>query len=129
MKTIVKQRVQFYALTCIASTALFVSACATTPTVKPTVQYQCDFGTQLSVVFNHQYQSVVRGGRGGSHYMVKKLTGATVTLADGTRLDLPAQKVSSGFQVSNGQYTLWGKEDSANWAVGRKAIEQCKLTP
>jgi membrane-bound inhibitor of C-type lysozyme len=128
MKFITSLPAPFNALALSACATLLLSACATTPTVNPTVQYACDLGTQLTVVLNHKYVPVVRGGRGGTHRMEKRITGATVTLPDGTTLELPAQKVTSGFKVTNGQYTLWGKGDNATWAVGRKAIEQCTLT-
>lgn len=126
MKLTSKQRPDIYSLTFITGVALIITACATTSKVNPAVQYQCDFGTQLSVVFNHKYVQIVRGGRGGMHRMEKRITGATVTLPDTTILELPSQKVTSGFRVSNGQYTLWGKGNNATWAVGRKALEQCE---
>jgi membrane-bound inhibitor of C-type lysozyme len=129
MKFITTLTAPFNALTLSACATLLLSACATTPTVNPTVQYTCDLGTQLSVVLNQKYVSIVRGGRGGTHYLEKRITGATVTLSDGTVLELPAQKVASGFKVSNGQYTLWSKGNAATWTVGRKAIEQCMQTP
>lgn len=129
MKFLTRLPATFNTLTISAITTLVLSACATTPTVNPTIQYTCDLGTQLSVVLNHTYVPVVRGGRGGTHRMEKRIAGATVTLSDGTVLELPAQKVASGFKVSNGQYTLWSKGNAATWTVGRKAIEQCMQTP
>ncbi|PPC95274.1 MAG: hypothetical protein CTY33_00550 [Methylotenera sp.] len=108
---------------------LLISACATTPKANPVVQYQCERGTQLSVVFNHTYVSVVRGGRNSMHRVEKRTTGASVTLADGTSLELPAQKVTSGFSMSNGKYTLRGKDSEASWSVGRMAAENCTSVP
>ncbi len=108
---------------------LFIGACATTPKVNPAVQYQCERGTQLSVVFNHTYVSIVRGGRNSMHRVEKRITGASVTLADATVLELAAQKVASGFLVSNGRYTLSGQNNEAFWSVGRMAAEKCTLFP
>lgn len=79
----------------------------------------------MSVVFNYTYVSVVRGGRNGMHRVEKRLTGASLTLADGTLLELPAQKIAAGFMVSNGQYTLRGKGREATWSVGKMAAENC----
>ncbi|OYY89715.1 MAG: hypothetical protein B7Y32_09410, partial [Methylophilales bacterium 16-45-7] len=106
MKYLTTQQTQWCPLLLITSLALLVSACATTPTPNPVLQYQCDRGTQLYVVLNQKYVSIIRGGRGGTHYMQKRLYSASVTMADGAMLELPAQKVTSGFFVSNGQYTL-----------------------
>jgi membrane-bound inhibitor of C-type lysozyme len=125
MKCLKIQSVQGCRLLPLASAVLLLGACATTPTVSPSVQYHCSQGAQLNVMFNHKYVSVVRGGRGGTHYMQKKFIGASVTLVDGTLLELPAQKVASGFMVSNGQYTLRGKGSEAKWAVVGAAEEEC----
>gem|GEM_PF-833596 len=129
MTRISRPPAQLYSLLLVTSAALLATACATTPKANPIAQYQCDMGTQLSVEFNHKFVPIVRGGRGGTHRMEKRLTGATVTLPDATVLELPSQTVTSGFKVTNGQYTLWGKGDNATWAVGRKAIEQCTRMP
>jgi membrane-bound inhibitor of C-type lysozyme len=91
------------------------------------VQYQCDRGAQLRVTFNHKNVSVVRGGRGGYHRVEKRTTGATIALADGTAITLPAQKVASGFMLSNGQHTLRGKGNEATWAVTGMAVEECVI--
>ena len=127
MKCLKIQPLQSCSLLLMACAVLLLGACATTPTVSPVVQYQCNLGAHLNVMFNHKYVSVVRGGRGGTHYMQKRLSGASVTLVDGTILELPAQKVASGFMVSNGQYTLRGKANEANWAVAGMAVEECLL--
>jgi hypothetical protein len=108
---------------------LLMSACASTPKQNPTVQYQCEQGTELSVVFNHTYVSIVRGGRSGMHRVEKRLTGATVTLADGTQRELTAQRVTVGFSASDGRYTLSGKDGEALWSTGRMAGEKCKVVP
>jgi membrane-bound inhibitor of C-type lysozyme len=125
MKYLIVQPTQWRSLLLITSLALLVSGCATTPTPNPVMQYQCDGGTQLNVVLNQKYVSIVKGGRGGTHYMQKRLYSASVTMADGTMLELPAQKVTSGFFVSNGQYTLRGKGSEAKWAVAGMAVEEC----
>jgi membrane-bound inhibitor of C-type lysozyme len=124
-----QQAKQFSARVFAACMALFISACATTPKENPTVRYQCERGTELSVVFNHTYVSVVRGGRNSMHRVEKRITGATVTLDDGTQLDLTAQRVTIGFSASNGLYTFSGKDNQATWAIGRMAAEKCTVVP
>jgi membrane-bound inhibitor of C-type lysozyme len=112
-------------LTLATTTVLLVSSCATTPKANPAVQYQCDRGTELSVVFNHTYVSVVRGGRNSMHRVEKRITGVIVTLADGTQLELTPQRVTIGFSASNGKYTFSGKGNEAIWSVGKMAPEKC----
>ncbi len=108
--------------------ALFISACAVTPTLTPVAHYQCERGTTLQVVFKEIREAkIINGGRNAKHRIDKKVTTAFVTLADGTTLELPAQKVATGFMVSNGRYTFRGKGNAATWAVGRMAEEQCTL--
>lgn len=106
-----------------------MSACSTTPKENPTVRYQCEQGTELNVVFNHTYVSHVRGGRHGIHRVEKRITGAMVTLADGTQLDLIAQRVTTGFSASDGRHTFSGNGHEAVWSVGRMAGEKCDVAP
>ena len=121
---------QFYSLTLAISSALLVSACAVTPTLTPAAYYQCDRGTQLRVVFTEIREAkIINGGRNVRHRIDKRVTSATVTLSDNTKIELPAQRVASGFMVSNGRYTFRGKANEATWAVGRMAEEQCSLKP
>jgi hypothetical protein len=114
-------------LTLATAAILLVSACASTPKPNPVVYYQCDRGTELSVVFNHTYVSIVRGGRHSMHRVEKRITGANVTLADGTQHELTAQRVTTGFSASNGKYTFSGKDNEATWAVGSISAEKCTI--
>lgn len=112
-----------------AVTLCIFSGCATQPEAVKPLHFQCDRGTNFSVVFVEKGVTTTRGGRGSiPRYEIKNVA-ATVTLADGTQLDLPAQKAASGFMYSNGQYTLRGKGNEATWAVGRMLAEYCVLKP
>ncbi len=105
------------------------SACTTKPELKKIVHYQCERGSAFSVTFIEKGVTTVRGGRNSMpRYAVKKVA-ANVTLADGTLVTLPAQKVSSGFMYSNGQYTLRGNDDQAMWSVGKLLAELCEIKP
>ena len=113
--------------TCIAF--CFVAACTTLPADAKNVRYACDRGTELSVNFTEKGFTTMRGGRNSMHrYEVKKVA-ANITLADGTLITLPVQKVASGFMYSNGRYTLRGKSNEAMWSVGKMAAENCIIKP
>lgn len=111
----------------ITNTALVLSACATTPDTSPILNYQCDMGSSLSVKLRYVDVTVMRGGKSAIPRFERRVSGAFVTIAGGTELNLVAQKVASGFKVSDGYHTLWAKGDAAAWTVGRSTIEQCRL--
>lgn len=121
---------KFHAYFLVTCAALLLSACALSPTLTPAAYYQCERGTELQVVFKEiTVSKKTGGGRNTQHRLEKKRTTAFVTLNDGTALELPVQKVASGFMFSNGRYTLRGKGNEAMWAVGRMVEEQCTLKP
>lgn len=98
---------------------LTLGACATVPSEPPApppppppsgpvsdVVYQCEDGTRFSIYFHEN--------------------AATVTLADGTRLDLPQQRAASGIHYATPQHDFRGKGVEATWTVGRKVPTQCR---
>lgn len=110
-------------------TAGSIGACATKPVLAKNIDYQCDRGTNLSVTFTEKGFTTVRGGKNSMPKYEIKNVAADVTLADGTLITLPVQKVASGFMYSNGKYSLRGKGDEAMWSVGRMLAEQCAVKP
>lgn len=111
----------------LLASANMLNGCATTSEPTPPLLFQCDRGTTLNVQLRTVDVSVMRGGRNAFPRVEKRTTGANVTLTDGTALELTAQKVASGFKVSDGHHTLWSKGNVASWTVGRTSIEQCQL--
>jgi membrane-bound inhibitor of C-type lysozyme len=110
-------------------TTCFIGACATLPADAKSVHYQCDRGTELSVTFTKKGFTTMRGGKNAIRIYEEKNVAANITLADGTLITLPVQKVASGFMYSNGKYTFRGKGDEAMWSVGRMAAERCEIQP
>ncbi len=90
----------------LISSAVALAACATSDAT-PTVTYACDDGGTLRVRFEPD--------------------AARVTLADGTELRLPQQRVASGLWYATPQHELRGKGDDATWTVGRRAPAQCRV--
>lgn len=115
----------FLALT--ASIILF--GCANNPKKTQAVHYECNHGSSFSVIFSELTEYNHRRGRNHEPPRTRKKTSsAIITLANGEVVELPAQKVASGFMVSNGRYTLRGKGNEALWAVGRMTEEKCVIT-
>jgi membrane-bound inhibitor of C-type lysozyme len=96
--------------TLIVSMAMLctMGACSTSPSqTTDTVRYQCDRGTQLSVLYKQDQDMAV------------------IQLEDGTSIELPASPAASGFLYTNGRYALRGKGNEAQWSIGRMAAETC----
>jgi len=108
--------------------ACLLSACATAPKAK-NIAYSCDRGTQFTVTYIKKGFTTMRGGKNSFHRYEERNVAADVTLADGTNMTLPAQKVNSGFMFSNGRYTLSGDGNKASWAVGKMLSESCYTNP
>ena len=113
----------------ICITACLLTNCTTNPKTPKNVHYECDRGSQLNVTFTEKGVTTIRGGRNSMPRYEIKNVAANVTLADGSVIILPVQKVASGFMYSNGKYTLRGEGDEAMWAVGRMLAERCKAQP
>ncbi|MFT4089910.1 MAG: MliC family protein [Asticcacaulis sp.] len=107
----------------LAGMALSLTACATLPseTVVPSsppppppppagpisdVVYNCANGTRFTVYFHEN--------------------AATVTLSDGTKLELPQQPVASGMHYATPRHDFRGKGTDATWTVGRMAPTECR---
>lgn len=103
-----------------AGFALSLTACATVPSIDAStpppppppmgpisdVVYNCVDGTRFSVYFHEN--------------------AATVTLADGTKLELPQQRVASGMHYATPRHDFRGKGTEATWTVGRMVPTQCR---
>ncbi len=111
----------------ICLSAGLLGACASTPVAK-NIAYTCDRGTNFIVNYTKKGFTTMRNGKNGIHRYEVKNIAANITLADGTILLLPVQKISSGFIFSNGKYTFSGKDNKASWAVGRMLAEQCEIS-
>ena len=103
-----------------------LGACASTPEAK-NIAYTCDRGTNFIVNYTKKGFTTMRNGKNGIHRYEVKNIAANITLADGTLLSLPVQKIASGFMFSNGKYTFSGKDNKASWAVGKMLAEQCEI--
>ena len=103
-----------------------LGACASTPEAK-NIAYTCDRGTNFIVNYTKKGFTTMRNGKNGIHRYEVKNVAANITLADGTILSLPVQKIASGFKFSNGKYTFSGKDNKASWAVGKMLAEQCEI--
>ena len=103
-----------------------LGACASTPEAK-NIAYTCDRGTNFIVNYTKKGFTTMRNGKNGIHRYEVKNIAANITLADGTILSLPVQKIASGFMFSNGKYTFSGKDNKASWAVGKMLAEQCEI--
>jgi membrane-bound inhibitor of C-type lysozyme len=92
-----------------SATALLLglAGCSSVPTAPAPVVYSCDDGSVLRAQF-------------GAEVVV-------ITLADGTALSLPQQRVASGIWYATPQYTLRGKGDEATWTVGRRTPVACQV--
>ena len=119
------KRMRDFATVSVCVAASVIAACATKPEIAKSVNYQCDDGTEFSVSFTEKGFTTMRGGRNSMHrYEIRKVA-ANITLADGTLVTLPAQKVASGFMYSDGRYSFRGKNNEAKWVVGKMAAEHC----
>ena len=105
---------------------VLLGACASTPEAK-NIAYTCDRGTNFIVNYTKKGFTTMRNGKNGIHRYEVKNIAANITLADGTILSLPVQKIASGFKFSNGKYTFSGKGNKASWAVGKMLAEQCEI--
>ena len=110
----------------ICLSAGLLGACASTPDAK-NIAYTCDRGTNFIVNYTKKGFTTMRNGKNGIHRYEVKNIAANITLADGTLLSLPVQKIASGFKFSNGKYTFSGKDNKASWAVGKMLAEQCEI--
>jgi membrane-bound inhibitor of C-type lysozyme len=77
------------------------------PAEKITVNFACENGVKLHVVFDNVANT------------------ATVTTDSRNVVVLPAQQVGSGYWYSNGRHGLRGKGNEAMWEVGRMAPIKC----
>lgn len=91
----------------LSTASLLGAACTTTPpSTARTVNFACDRGPALTVMFEN--------GR------------ATVTPEGGEPIVLPQAPAGSGFLYMTPQHSLRGKGDDVTWTVGRMAPIQCK---
>lgn len=107
----------------VAAAALTLGACSTLPeppapagppppppppplTDVSDVVYTCADGTRFTIYFSEN--------------------AATVTLSDGTKLNLPQQPSASGILYSSGRHEFRGKGRDATWTVGRMTPTQCQ---
>ena len=104
-----------------------LGACASTPEAK-NIAYTCDRGTNFIVNYTKKGFTTMRNGKNGIHRYEVKNIAANITLADGTLLTLPVQKIASGFMFSDGIYAFSGKGNKVSWAVGRMLAEQCEIS-
>lgn len=69
------------------------------------VTISCDDGTKFDALFGE--------------------TSVTVTMADGSKMELPQKDDDKGFLYTNGKFTLSGDDESASWTVGKKTPVAC----
>lgn len=104
---------------------LALTACSSSQVTKKQLVYQCERGSVLDVTIIEKVYPTSLKGR---HSKIRNLTHATAAIVkvNGKEVvTLPAEDVASGFEYSNGRYSLRGKGNEAIWTVGKMTAEQC----
>lgn len=104
---------------------LALTACSSSQVTKKQLVYRCERGSILDVTIIEKVYPTSLKGR---HSKIRNLTHATAAIVNlnGEEVaTLPAEEVASGFEYSNGRYSLRGKGNEAIWTVGEMTAEQC----
>ncbi len=104
---------------------LALTACSSSQVTKKQLVYRCERGSVLDVTIIEKVYPTSLKGR---HSKIRNLTHTTAAIVNvnGEQVTtLPAEEVASGFEYSNGRYSLRGKGNEAIWTVGKMTAEQC----
>lgn len=109
----------------VGFSVLALTACSSSQVIKKQLVYRCERGSVLNVTIIEKVYPTSLKGR---HSKIRNLTHATAAIVkvNGEQVaTLPAGEVASGFEYSNGRYSLRGKGNEAIWTVGKMTAEQC----
>lgn len=120
-------------ITILSVSALVLTACSAIKSTQSSnaqaddieVVYQCERGSVLNVTFSERGYTTIHGGKHYKRRYHEKPSVAIVHFADNQPVTLTQEVSGSGFQYTNGRYSLRGKGNEAIWTVGRMADEHC----
>ena len=120
-------------ITLLSVSALALTACSAIKSTQSSnaqaddieVIYQCERDSVLNVTFSERGYTTIHGGKHYKRRYHEKPSVAIVHFGDNQTVTLTQEVSGSGFQYSNGRYSLRGKGNEAIWTVGKMADEHC----
>ncbi len=105
--------------------SLALMGCSSSQVTKKQLVYRCERGTVLDVTIIERVYPTSLKGRHSKIRNLSQATAAIVSINGAQAVTLPAVEVASGFEYSNGHYSLRGKDNEAIWTVGNMTAEHC----